>query len=150
LAIKEPFTNFSFSRWNIGYHGAFHELLFFHDGILAIKDPFHKSRWNSGYQGAFSRITVEFWLSRSLFTNHGGILAIKEPFHMIKFTNARIGGSLFSYISQRVFTQDSPRYKTLPHDLEPPLQGKEFGPPYCNEIAEKKTIVFVPKSLIDS
>jgi hypothetical protein len=34
-----------------------HELFFFHDGILAIKEPFTRtflfSRWNSGYQGAF-------------------------------------------------------------------------------------------------
>jgi hypothetical protein len=32
--------------------------------------------------------------------------------------------------------------KTLPLDLEPPLQGKEYGPPYCKEIA-KKANVFV-------
>jgi hypothetical protein len=102
---RSLFMNVSLTRWNLGYQGAFHELLFFtmeswlsrslsrtslfHDGILTIKEPFTNfsfSRWNLGYQGAFSRITVEFWLSRSLFTNHGGILAIKEPFNMIKFT----------------------------------------------------------------
>jgi hypothetical protein len=33
--------------------------------------------------------------------------------------------------------------KTLPLDLEPPLQGKEYGPPYSNEIAEKEVNVFV-------
>jgi hypothetical protein len=48
---------FSFTRWNSGYHGAFHEC-FFH--------------------------TMEFWLSRSLsrnfFLSHDGILAITEPF----------------------------------------------------------------------
>jgi hypothetical protein len=69
------FTNCSFSRWNLGYHEAlftnsfsftmefwlsrslFHELFLFHDGILAIKEPFSQtfslSRWNSGYQVAF-------------------------------------------------------------------------------------------------
>jgi hypothetical protein len=35
--------------------------------------------------------------------------------------------------------------KTLPLDLEPPLPGKEYGPPYCNEVAEKKANVFVPE-----
>jgi hypothetical protein len=40
--------------------------------------------------------------------------------------------------------------KTLPLDLEPPLQGKEYGPPYSNVIAKKKANVFFPpKSLID-
>jgi hypothetical protein len=128
LAIKEPFTQtFLFSRWNSGYQGASHmnfsfftmefwlsrslsyELLFFHDGILAIEEPFIWtflfSRWNSGYWGAFhtnfsfsrwnssyrgafhtnfSFFTMEFWLSRSLsyelFFFHDGILAIEESF----------------------------------------------------------------------
>jgi hypothetical protein len=83
MAIKEPFhTNFSFSRWNSGYQGAFHtNFLFF---------------------------TMEFWLSRSLshetFLFHDGILAIKEPFTLtFSFSrcnsqNARFGGRLFSYI----------------------------------------------------
>jgi hypothetical protein len=35
--------------------------------------------------------------------------------------------------------------KTLPLDLEPPLQGKEHGPPYSNEIMKKEANVFVPK-----
>jgi hypothetical protein len=34
--------------------------------------------------------------------------------------------------------------KTLPLDLEPPLQGKVSGPPYSNEIAKKEN-VFVPE-----
>jgi hypothetical protein len=33
----------------------------------------------------------------------------------------------------------------LPLDLEPPLQGKEYGSPYSNEIAEKEANVFVPE-----
>jgi hypothetical protein len=56
-AITEPFTNFSFTRWNFGYHGAFLEL-FFH--------------------------TMEFRLSRSLsrtFLSHDGISAITELSH---------------------------------------------------------------------
>jgi hypothetical protein len=105
LAIREPFSRtFLFSRCNSGYQGAFltnfsfvtmefwlsrslsHELFFFHDGILAIREPFSRtflfSRWNSGYQEAFltnfSFFTMEFWLSRSLshelFFFHDGIL----------------------------------------------------------------------------
>jgi hypothetical protein len=35
--------------------------------------------------------------------------------------------------------------KTLPLDLEFPLQGKEYGPPYSKEIA-KKVNVFVPET----
>jgi hypothetical protein len=45
--------NFSFSRWNLGYQGAFlritmefwlsRSLFTNHDGILAIKEPFHES-----------------------------------------------------------------------------------------------------------
>jgi hypothetical protein len=108
LAIKEPFSRtFLFSRRNSGYQGAFHtnfsflmmefwlsrslshELFFFHDGILANKEPFTRiflfSRWNSGYQGAFHTnfyfFTMEFWLSRSLshelFFFHDGILKIR-------------------------------------------------------------------------
>jgi hypothetical protein len=88
---------FLFSRWNFGYHGAFlTNSFFFHDGTLAITEPFsrivsfftmelwlsrslsHKfflfSRWNFGYHGAF--------LTNSLFF-HDGISAIKEPFSRI-------------------------------------------------------------------
>jgi hypothetical protein len=35
--------------------------------------------------------------------------------------------------------------KTLPLDLEPPLQGNEYGPPYSKVIA-KKVNVFVPET----
>jgi hypothetical protein len=94
LAIKKPFSRtFLFSRWNSGYQGAFlmnfsffmmefwlsgslsHELFFFHDGILAIREPFSRT---------FLFFTMEFWLPRSLshelFFFHDGILAIREPF----------------------------------------------------------------------
>jgi hypothetical protein len=70
LAIRKPFSRtFLFSRWYSGYQGAFltnfsfftmefwlsgglsHELFFFHDGILATREPFSRtflfSRWNS-------------------------------------------------------------------------------------------------------
>jgi hypothetical protein len=85
---------------------------------------------------------VEFWLSRSLFPNHNGILDIKEPFHTIKFAKCtNWGKSPFIYITKSIYTGFA-SLKTLPPDLEPPLQGKKYNPPYCNENAEKKTIVF--------
>jgi hypothetical protein len=66
--------NFFLFQWNLGYHEALftdssftieswlsrnlsHELFLFHDGILAIKEPFTR-----------------------IFLFHDGILAIKEPF----------------------------------------------------------------------
>jgi hypothetical protein len=99
-------TNFSFfSRWNSGYQGAFHtnfsffftmefwlswslsyELFFFHDGILAIEEPFTRtflfSRWNSGYQGAF-------------YTNFS--------FFTMEFSKCTIWGRLFSYIYHKEY-----------------------------------------------
>jgi hypothetical protein len=37
----------------------------------------------------------------------------------------------------------------LPLDLEPPLQGKEYGPSYSNT-TERNKLIFAPKSLIDT
>jgi hypothetical protein len=85
-------TNFSFTWWNLGYHGAFSRFFLSHGGISAIKEPFHEfffhmveSRqsqslfmifsftcWNLSYHGAFSRIFLSHGASRlshSLFTN---------------------------------------------------------------------------------
>jgi hypothetical protein len=66
---------FLFSRWYSGFQEAF-LTNFFHDGILAIKEPFSRtflfSRWYSGYQEAF---LMNFF--------HDGILAIKEPFSQL-------------------------------------------------------------------
>jgi hypothetical protein len=181
-AITEPFTNFSYSRWNLGYHGAFSRIFLSHDGISAITEPFTMesrlsrslftnfsfTRWNFGYHGAFHELffhMMEFWLSRSLLTNfsftrwnsgyheafsrtflsHDGILAITKPFHTIKFTKCTNWGKTpFIYITKSIYI-GSASLKTLPLDLEPPLQGKEYGPPYCNEIAKKKENVFVPE-----
>jgi hypothetical protein len=120
LAIKEPFTNFffhmmefwlsrslsrtfSFTRWNSGYHGAFHELFLSHDGILAITEPFTNlffhtmefwlsrslsrtfsfTRWNSGYHGAFHELFA--WLSPwdSWFGGNSFHIYHKEYLHRI-------------------------------------------------------------------
>jgi hypothetical protein len=88
LAIRKPFTNFSFTWWNLGYHEAFSR-------------NFSFAWWNIGYHGAFSRnFSFTWWnlgyhgaFSRN-FLSHDGILK----------KDARCGGRLFSYISQRVFT----------------------------------------------
>jgi hypothetical protein len=53
------------------------------------------------------------------------------------------GKPLFIYITKSIYIGFA-SLKTLPLDLEPPLQGKEFGSPYSNEIVEKEN-VFVPE-----
>jgi hypothetical protein len=116
-------TNFSFFTMEFWLSGSLSHELFFHDGILAIREPFLLtflfSRWNSGYQEAFltnfSFFTMEFWLSGSLchelFFFHDGILAIRKPFsRTFLFSrwnsgNTQFGGRLFHiYTLQRVFT----------------------------------------------
>jgi hypothetical protein len=72
--------------------------------------------------------------TRTFFFLHDGILT--------KCTI--LGKTLFIYITKSIYIGFA-SLKTLPLDLEPPLQGKEYGPPYCNEIAEKKVNVFVPE-----
>jgi hypothetical protein len=48
-AIMEPCTNFSFTRLNFGYHGAFHKL-FFHTMEFrlsrSLSQIFSSTRWN--------------------------------------------------------------------------------------------------------
>jgi hypothetical protein len=116
-------TNFSFFTMEFWLSGSLSHELFFHDGILVIREPFLLtflfSRWNSGYQEAFltnfSFFTMEFWLSGSLchelFFFHDGILAIRKPFsRTFLFSrwnsgNTQFGGRLFHiYTLQRVFT----------------------------------------------
>jgi hypothetical protein len=120
---------FLFSRWDSGYHEAFfmnflffkmgswlsrslfHEL-FFHDGILAITKPFSRTfyflRWDPGYHEAFFT---------NFFFFHDGILAIRD-----------LGeDSFYTYVTKSIYI-GSASLKTLPLDLEPPLQGKEYGP----------------------
>jgi hypothetical protein len=54
------------------------------------------------------------------------------------------GKTLFIYITKSIYIGFT-LLKTLPLDLEPPLQGKEYGPPYSKEIA-RKVNVFSPKT----
>jgi hypothetical protein len=46
--------------------------------------------------------------------------------------------SFHIYIIKSIYI-GSASLKTLPLDLEPPLQGKEYGPSYSNEIGKSKT-----------
>jgi hypothetical protein len=82
----------------------------------------------------FSFFTMEFWLSRSSRTFlffHDGILEIRN-----------LGeDSFYIYITKSIYI-GSASLKTLPLDLEPPLQGKEYGPPYSNATRKRKASVF--------
>jgi hypothetical protein len=105
----------------------------FHDGILAIKEPFTRT-----------------------FLFHDGILAIKELFTRTFLFHDGIHkmrdlgeDSFHTYITKSIYI-GSASLKTLPLDLEPPLQGKEYGPSYSNATTKKKANVFSPKSLIDT
>jgi hypothetical protein len=120
-------TNFFlFSRWNSGYQEAFsHDHFFFHDGILSIRKPFSR-----------------------LFFFHDGIRAIRKPFltnfsfFTMEFSKYAIWGkTLYIYITKSIYT-GSASLKTLPLNLEPPLQGKEYGPPYSNASKKRKANVF--------
>jgi hypothetical protein len=135
------FTNFSLTQWNIGNHGAFSWIFIWHNGISAITEPFHE----------FFFDTMESRLSRSLFTN---ILFIRwnlrlsrslfKNFSLTQWNpqNARFWGkTLFIYITKSIYI-GSASLKTLPLDLEPPLQGKEYGPSYSNTTRKRKADFF--------
>jgi hypothetical protein len=83
----------------------------------------------------FSFFMMEFWLSRSLshepfFFFHDGILAITIW-----------GKTLFICITKSIYI-GSASLKTLPLDLEPLLQGKEYDPSYSNATRKRKANVF--------
>jgi hypothetical protein len=91
-------------------------------------------RWNSGYHEAFSHELFSFF--------HDGILAITKPFHKVEFTKCTIWEkTLYIYITKSIYIGPA-SLKTLPLDLEPPLQGKEYSPPYSKVIVKKKANVF--------
>jgi hypothetical protein len=113
---------------------------------------------------------MEFWLSRSLshelflflrchsgyheafltnfFFFQDGILAITKPFSRtfsffkMEFLRYAIWGkTLFIYITKSIYI-GSASLKTLPLDLEPRLQGKEYGPFYSNTTRKRKADFF--------
>jgi hypothetical protein len=131
------------SRWNSGYHEAFSRtFFFFHDGIVAITKPF--SRTFFFFHDGILAITKPFSRTFSFF--HDGILAITKPFSrtfsffhdgILEIRN--LGEDSFHiYITKSIYI-GSAWLKTLPLDLEPPLQGKEYGPSYSNATRKSKT-----------
>jgi hypothetical protein len=48
---------------------------------------------------------------------------------------------IYIYIIKSIYI-GSASLKTLPLDLDPHLQGKEYGPPYSNASKRRKAIVF--------
>jgi hypothetical protein len=70
-------------------------------------------------------------LSRTFFFFHDGTLEIRD-----------LGeDSFYTYITKSIYV-GSASLKTLPFDLEPPLQGKEYGPSYSNTTRTRKANVF--------
>jgi hypothetical protein len=118
---RSPFSRFFLSQWNFDYHKALSHKLF--------------SRWNTGFQGA----------SHTDFFFHDGILAIKEPFTRSFLFHDGIHKihdlgevSFHTYITKSIYIGSS-SLKTLPLDLELPLQGKEYGPSYYNAATKKES-----------
>jgi hypothetical protein len=130
LAIRKPFSRTFF---------------FFHDGILAIRKPFSRNFFF--FHDGILAIRKPF--SRTFFFFHDGILAIRKPFSRTFFffhdgilEMHDLGENSFHiYITKSIYI-GSTSLKTLPLDLESPLQGKEYGPPYSNETKKRKAIVF--------
>jgi hypothetical protein len=125
-----------FLRWNFGYQEALSHELFFYDGISAITEPFSRT---------FSFFTMDFRLSRSLshelflfswwnFDYHGAFLTNSFFFHdgifETKHETRNLGEDSFHIYIRKSIYMGSASLKTLPLDLEPPLQGKEYGPSY--------------------
>jgi hypothetical protein len=123
-----------------------HELFFsfFTMGFWLSRSLSHElflfSRWDSGYHEAFLT---------NFFFFHGGILAITKPFSRTFFffhdgaLEIRNLGedSFYTYVTKSIYI-GSASLKTLPFDLEPPLQGKEYGPSYSNTTRKSKANFF--------
>jgi hypothetical protein len=119
----------------------------FQDGILAIKEPFSRT--------FFSLFTMEFWLSRLPFSRTFSLFMMEfwlsrslshELFFLFSRWNSRntqFGERHFSYIyiTKSIYI-GSASLKTWHLDLERPLQGKEYGPPYSNATKKIKANVF--------
>jgi hypothetical protein len=113
--------------------------LFLHDGIQAITNPFSRTFF---FHDGIMAITKPF--SRTFFF-HDGIQAIIKPFSRTFFFHDGIleirdlgGDSFHIYITKSIYI-GSASLKTLPLDLEPLLQGKEYGPSYSNATRKGKT-----------
>jgi hypothetical protein len=90
---------------------------------------------------------MEFRLSRRLsqtFLSRDGISAITEPFTNFSFTrwnftrHKTLGENSFHICYIKSIYIGSASLKTLPLDLEPPLQGKEYSPSYSKVNGKSK------------
>jgi hypothetical protein len=106
---------------------------------LSHELSFFFSQWNSGYHEAFLTNFLSFF--------HNGILAITKPFSRTFFLFFHNGilkirdlgeDSFYTYITKSIYI-GSALLKTLPLDLEPPLQEKEYGPSYSNITMKKES-----------
>jgi hypothetical protein len=122
-----------------------HELSFFTMELWLSRSLSHE---------LFSFFTMKFWLSQSLshelfFFFYDGILAITKPFSRTFFHDGILEirdlgeDSFHIYITKSIYI-GSASLKTLPLDLEPPLQGKEYGPSYSNA-TRKVNLIFSPE-----
>jgi hypothetical protein len=121
-------TILSFTRWNLGYQGAFSRIVLSHDGISAINKHFHELfffQWNIGYQGAFH--------------THNGIHKMHD-----------FGGDSFHMYHKSIYIV-STSLKTLPLDLEPPFcKEKSTVLLIVMKSPKRKQMFLILKSLIDS
>jgi hypothetical protein len=82
--------NFSFTRWNFGYHRAFSLIFLSYDGILAIMEPFKNfsfTQWNFGCHGAFIKLSQIFLMME--FGILGTFLKLSQIFLMMEFRLSR-------------------------------------------------------------
>jgi hypothetical protein len=135
---QSPFHEFFFHNRISDIKEPFTRTLLFHDGILAVKEPFTRTFL---FHNAILAIKEPFTRT---FLFHDGILAINEPFtRTILFHDGihkmrDLGEDSFhTYITKSIYI-GSASLKTLPLDLEPPLQGKEYNPSYSDATTKKK------------
>jgi hypothetical protein len=118
--LSQSLSQTFFTRWDFGYHRAFHEL-FFHTMEVwlswSLSRTFLSHDWIFGYHGAFRKLffhTIGFWLSQSL----------SRTFLMVELTRHMIwGNTLFIYITKSIYI-GSALLKTLPLNLEPLCKEK--------------------------
>jgi hypothetical protein len=104
------------------------------------RELFLFSRWNFGYHGAFLTnsfffFTMEFRLSRSL--SHELFLFSRWNSRDTKYETRNLGEDSFHIYIRKSIYMGFASLKTLPLDLEPPLQGKEYGPSYSSTSIKK-------------
>jgi hypothetical protein len=88
----------------------------------------------------FLFFTMDFWLSGSLF--HELFLFSRWNFRDIKYETCNLGEDSFHIYIRKSIYMGPASLETLPLDLEPPLQGKEYDPSYSNTTRKRKADFF--------